>query len=120
MVEDPVEGGGRQDGVDGLLELELQQIETAHVGVGPRVARGPRDHRGGRVDGDHPALRQPLDERLGDPPGAAAGIQHVSSPRSSSRVEDLEPERLHRSGDAVVGLAVPLVCLGIRPYVITY
>ena len=34
VVGDPVKRGGRQDGVHGLRQLELQQVDDAHVGVG--------------------------------------------------------------------------------------
>ena len=108
VVGDPVEGGGREDRVDGLVEVELEQVADAQVRVRPEPLAGGVDHRGRLVDRDHAPARQALDQRLRDPPGAAAGVEHGLIAAQLQPLEHLEPERLHRSGDAVVAGSVPL------------
>ncbi len=113
VVGDPVEGGGREDRVDGLGQLELQEIALAKINLralkwpGQPLAGGV-DHRGGLVDRDHAPAWQSLGQRLGDPPRPAAGVEHGLIAAQLESCEHTEPERLHRLGDAVVAGAVPL------------
>jgi hypothetical protein len=44
VIGDPVEGGGREDRIDGLIELELQQVRDAQVRVRPQPLAGGGDH----------------------------------------------------------------------------
>ncbi len=53
------------------------------VRLGPQALAGRLDHRRGVVDPDHPPSRQALDERLGDPPGPAAGVEDGLLARSA-------------------------------------
>ncbi len=96
VVGDPVEGGGREDRVDGLAELQLEQVADTQVSVRPEPLAGGVDHRGRLVDRDHAPAREPLDQRLRDAPGAAAGVEHGLIAPQLEPFEHAEPERLHR------------------------
>ena len=115
VVEDPVEGRGREDQVDRLVELQLEQVGDEIVGpVAERLAR-LLDHRLGAVDARSPGPRagaRPAASR--DPARAAAGVEHVSSPRSSSRSSTSSAPLELRVGDPVVGLGVPLAGPGVH------
>jgi hypothetical protein len=108
VVADPVKGGGREDRVHRPLELEREQVADAQVGPGAQARAGGLDHRGGLVEADRVPARQALDQRLGDAPGAAAGVQHELVAAQLEPVEHVQAERLHGRGDAVVAGAVPL------------
>ena len=107
VIGDPVERGGRENRVDGLVQLELQQVALAdvHVGAAPLTRRG--DHRLGHVHRDDPAMRQPLDQRLGDPARSATRVEHRLVAGEGEAVEYGEAEGLHRAGYPVVALPVP-------------
>ena len=84
VVGDPVEGGGREDRVGTLLELELEQIELAQLDTtlrdrGRQPASGGLDHRRGGIHRDHPPARQPRQQRLADAARSAARIDHELS-----------------------------------------
>ncbi len=107
VIGDPVKRGGRQDRVDGLVQLQLQQIRSADVRVGAQPLAGGSDHRLGHVHRDHPSARQPLHQRLGDPARAAAGVEHRLVAGERQPVEHGLAQRLHRPGDPVIALARP-------------
>ena len=77
VVGHPVEDGVGEDGVDRLVEHELGQVGLEHGGARrvERLAR-LRDHRRRRVHRHHVPVRQALEQHLGHPAGAAAGVQH--------------------------------------------
>src|SRR5690606_35221147 len=79
VVEDPVEGRVREDGVHGLTELELGEIP--HPQLDPRaeareVLTGARDHRLRGIDAEHLAPRRALGEQAGEAARPAAGVEH--------------------------------------------
>ena len=53
VVGDPVERRGREDRVDGLVELELDQVGGEGVDGVAEALAGLGDHRLAAVDGDH-------------------------------------------------------------------
>ena len=111
VIGDPVERRRREDRVDGLVVRQLEQVGAPHVGVRQPLARRI-DHRLRGVDGDHVPVGHTLDQRFGDPPGAAAGVEHRLIAAQLESFEYGEAERLHRAGDPVVALAVP--CARLR------
>ncbi len=108
VVGDPVERGRREDRVDGLRQLELEQVGDADIHVRTESLAGGGHHRGRLVDRDHAPARQPLDQRLGYTPRAAAGVEHGLIAAQLQALEHRQPKRLHRPGDTVVTAPVPL------------
>ena len=108
VVGDPVEGGGREDRVDGLVQLQLEQVGDEHLDA--RAEPLPRllDHRGRAVDGDDVAARQPLHSAAVTRPVPQPASSTRSSPSQLEAVEHLAPHRLQRRGDALVGGGVPI------------
>ena len=76
VVGDPVEDGGREDGVDRLVELQLGEVGDQIVGAVAEALARLLDHRLGAVDGDHAALGRRSSSMRGHPAGAAAGVEH--------------------------------------------
>ena len=113
VVEDPVERRRREDRVDALAELEVEQVGLPHVGTVAEEGSSLLDHSGVRVDCDHPAPRQALHEVGGDAPRAAAGVEHRLVAGELEAVEHGEAHRLHRAGDAVVALGIPVEAHGM-------
>jgi len=111
VIGNPVERGGRQDRIDRLVQLHLQQIRSADVRIGAQPLTGGGDHRLGHIHSDHPAVRQPLHQRLGDPARTAAGVEHRLIAGERQPVEHCLAQRLHRPGDPVIALAVPVTHL---------
>ena len=103
-----MEGRRGEDRVDGLVQLELEQVLHADVGLLAESAPCRLHHRGRLVDGDHAAAGQPLTQRLGDPSGPAARVEHDLLAGQLEPLEHLQPERLHGPGYAVVAGPVPL------------
>ena len=87
----------------------VQHDEVRHacvrVPAGGAASRAPSRRS---VDGDHAAVREALEELLGDPPGPAAGIEDRLVAAQLEPVEDLAPQRLDRRRDPVVRLCVPV------------
>jgi hypothetical protein len=106
VIGDPVKRRRRQDRVDRLLQLDLQQVSHAHVDARQTLACGV-DHRLRGVYGDRTPTRQALDQQLRDPPRAAAGVEHGLVAAQLQPLQHLASERLHRPGDAVIAAAVP-------------
>ena len=94
-----------------LVELEVEQVEHAHVdAVG--AGRRARSLAASTIEADASTAitlpaRQALDQRLGDPPRAAARVEHDLVARQLQAREHLAAQRLHRPRDAVVARAVP-------------
>jgi hypothetical protein len=91
VVGDPVEGGGREDRVDRLAEVELEQVADAQVRVGPSRSRAASI-----IEGDSSiAITRPCGSRsisacvMRPEPQPASST--VSSPRSSRRSSTPRP-----------------------------
>ena len=76
VIGDPVEGRGREDRIHGLVQLELEQVRRRACRRRAEPLAAALHHRRRRVDRDHPPARQAFDQRLGDPPRAAARVEH--------------------------------------------
>jgi ATP-binding cassette subfamily B protein len=50
VVADPVKRGGREDRVDGLVDLQLEQVQDAQLRASIQPAPGRLDHRLGLID----------------------------------------------------------------------
>ena len=74
----------------------------------PRRSRAASTIDGDSSTRDHAAPRQPLDQRLGDPPGAAAGVEH------DLVTAQLQPRRAPRSPSASI-VAGDAVIAAFRP-----
>jgi hypothetical protein len=103
-----VERRGREHRVDGLAEVEREQIGLAHVDGVRQLRARLLDHRRRGVDRDHAAVRQPLEQRARDATGAAAGVQHRLVAAQHEPVEHVAAHRGQRSGDALVRRCVPI------------
>ena len=108
VVGDPVERRGREDRVDRLVQLELEQVGGEHLDARAEPLARLRHHRRRPVDRDDLAARQALDQRGGHAAGAAAGVEHALVAAQLEPVEHLAPHRLHRRRDPLVGLGVPV------------
>ncbi len=95
VIGDPVEGRRREDRVERLLELELEQV--AHVQLGPVAETSSRrfDHRGRLVHTDHATARKALEQRLRHTARSAAGVEHRLIAVKLESLEHLQTERLH-------------------------
>ena len=80
VVEDPVEGRVREDRVDRLVELELEQVRDPTARPGRRTRRGAA--RACSIIDSEPStpITRPSgrrsSSRRGHPPAAAAGVEH--------------------------------------------
>ncbi len=108
VVGDPVERRGRDDRVELLVEIQLEQVDDADVRCLTESLLG----RVCTIEADwSTAITRPRGSRsisawvMRPEPQPASSTS--SSPVSSRRDEHLEPERLHRPGDAVVAGAIP-------------
>jgi len=108
VVGDPVERRGREDRVDGAVELELGEIGGEDLRAAAEPFTGLLDHRLRAVDGDDLAARQALDERRGHAAGPAAGVEHALVAAQVEPVQHVAPHRLLGRGDALIGGCVPL------------
>ena len=112
VVGDPVERGGRQDGVDRLGQRQrltevgddvLDPIAERRQPVARRL-----DHRRRGVERDHPPAREAFGQQLGDPSAPAARVEDPFVAVERQAIEDdPAPARL-RVGDPVVGPGVPV------------
>jgi hypothetical protein len=107
VVVDPVEGGGAQDRVDGLVELEVQQVDGERLDAVAEAPPGLVDHRLRAVDRHHVAVRHPLQQQGGHPPGAAAGVEDPLVAAQVEPLQDVAAPRLLGRGDPVVRGGVP-------------
>ena len=92
---DPVEGRGREDRVDRLVELQLGEVGDQVGGRSPQPLPRLLDHRLRAVDGDAPGPR--AGARSAAPvtrPEPQPASSTVSSPLSSSRSSTSSPTRL--------------------------
>ena len=119
VVGDPVERGRGEDRVDGLAQVELEEVGAADVHVRRQQRARLLHHRGRAVDRDHAAGGEPLVQQAGDAAGAAARVEHGLVAAEDEAVEHVGAHRGHRRRQALVGGGVP-VTRGIRLYVITY
>lgn len=108
MIADPVEGRGREHGVHRLGWLELQEVADAQVDGRAETFARRVDHRGRRVDADHPAARQAPNELFGDPARTAAGVHDALVARKLEALEDPQAHLGLRTGEAVIAWAIPL------------
>jgi hypothetical protein len=108
VIGNPVEDRVREDGVYRLVEHEVDEVRLDHLGpVAERVSRG-RDHGRGRIDRDHPAVREPVEQHLRDTATAAAGVEHRLVPLEFQPVQDRTGPGDLRIRHAVVGGRVPI------------
>jgi hypothetical protein len=70
-----VEDGVGEERVDWLLEDKLLEVRLEHRGPLSERFPGVLDHRGSGVDRHDVAARKPLEQQLGHPPAAAAGVE---------------------------------------------
>lgn len=102
VIGDPVERGGREHRVYGLLELQLDEVHESYLGtVSEALTRGLH-HPRGAVHGDDPAGGQALEQHLGDPASPAAGVEHELVPLQPHARQDIRAPLLLWGGDAVV------------------
>src|SRR4051812_28398222 len=107
VVRDPMEDGVREGGIDGLWHGQLEQVLLQD---GRAVAEGlPRvlDHRRSGIDGDHVVAF--LEQQLGHPPAAAAGVEYEASGLHAP--QHLRRPLLVHIRYAVVGTGVPVAGL---------
>jgi hypothetical protein len=108
VVEDPVEGRRGEDRVDVLAEFEREQVDLPYVDRRAEEGAGLPNHLRRGVDGDHPAAWKALYQVSGDAPRAAAGVEDRLVADELEAAEDGDAHRLHRTGDPVVALGVPV------------
>ena len=90
--------------------IELDPV----AGVGEVLGR-VLDHRLRAVDADHPSLGEALEDQLGDPAAAAAGVEDGLVAIQLEPREHLTPPLLLRRRDLVVGPRVPVDRLAHAP-----
>jgi hypothetical protein len=73
-----VQRRGREDHVHRLVEVEVEvePVLAPHLGAVAQPIAGERHHVRRRVDRQHAASRDKVEQRLGDAAGAAAHIEH--------------------------------------------
>jgi hypothetical protein len=110
VVAQPVERRRREDRVDvTTAEVELLEVLVDQLDAVAQAHARRREHLGGPVDADHPAVRQALDQRLGDAARAAAGVEHGLVAAQLQAVEHLAADPLERRRDAVVCRSVAIL-----------
>ena len=112
MVENPVEGGGRQDGVNLLRQVEAQQVGhvQADPWAGPKPLGGLGDHGRRAVNPDHPAAWQAGQQLLGHPSRPAAGVQNGFVAAQVQALQDVSTPAGHGVGQPFILVCVPLSC----------
>ena len=108
VIGDPVERRGRDDRVDGLLHLELQQVGHAHVDALRQPPSRLLDHRGRADDRDHPAPRQPFCEHRRHPSGPAARVDDRLVAVQAQPPQHIATHRLERRAQPLIGGGVPV------------
>ncbi len=121
VVGDPVEGGRREDRVDGLVQLQLEQVDqrARRRPAGARARRRPSTARRRRRSRG-PRGRRSINASVMRPEPQPASST-VSSPRRAQTRQHLAPElppSARRSGRSSARPSVRTS--GIRAYVITY
>jgi hypothetical protein len=110
VVEDPVEGCVREDRVDGLFQLELQEVAHEQLDPGVIADRRPRvlDHRGRPIDPDHSAPGQALEQLPGHAAAAAPCVEHELVAAEVETGDDAPGPLLLGIGQAIVGGRLPV------------
>ena len=111
VVEDPVERRRREDRVDGLLQLELEQVRLADVDRRRQLVARALDHRPRAVDRDHAPAREALEQQPRHAARPAARVEHRLVAVEEEPVEHVGPHRGHRRRQALVGRGVPVARL---------
>ena len=89
-----MEGGVREDRVDRLVELELEQVGDAELDAVAELGQllaSVLDHRRRGVDADHPALGQAFQSSFVTRPLPQPASSTVSLPSRSSRARTSLP-----------------------------
>ena len=108
VVVNPVKDGIGEDRVHIGVEIEPGQIAADQRGAVAQHLASLGDHRLRRVDPDHPACGDQLQQPRGDPAAAAAGVEQGFIAAELEALHDLlGPARLDL-GDPVVGTRVPV------------
>ena len=112
MIEDPVEGRGADDPVEGILKRNVRKIgcDKLHSLVELRLQEfaGRSQHILRNVESDDPAFGQGLQQICGQTASAAARIeQRLVSTKLQSRQDFFPPTDLW-SGQAMIFGGVPL------------
>src|SRR3712207_9113505 len=122
VVQDPVKGRGREDHVNRLLHLQLEDVPPFNPY--PRLLREPPprrlDHGLRSVDGQHAPAGQVPQEELGHPPRPAPHVHGgLVTPQAPPSQEDLEKVRAPaglRRGDRLVLGGVPFERQAAPPF----
>src|SRR5207248_6237329 len=89
VIEDPVKRRVGEDRVDGLVELDLQEVRDDQLNLVAKRLPRLLDHRWRTVDSDHPPPRELLEQKLGHTTAAATRVQHSLAPVQLEPVDDL-------------------------------
>ena len=127
MVADPVERRRREDRVDPRAAEVPLDVEVREVGDDERhpVVAASRSRAASIIEAE-PSMpitrpsRQPLEQRLRDPAGAAAGVDDGLVAAERQPLHNGAAHRLHRRREAVVVAPVPVACDRHGLYVIAY
>src|SRR5207302_11495494 len=108
VVVDPMEGGIGENGVDGEVEVEVQNVLAPHARAPAQARGGEIDHVAGGVDREHAAARHELEQPLGDAAGAAADVEDGGVARYVAQaLEHVRRPGLLRLADPGVRARVP-------------
>ena len=109
VVVDPMEGRVGERHVDGLGQVELDQVLTEDGRPLSQRLPGVLGHRRCDVHPEHPPARHPVGQLRRDAATAAAGVEHDLVSLQRKPLELLErPHQLHVAGDAIVCGRVPV------------
>ena len=108
VVGDPVEGGGREDRVDGPVELELEQVGDEDLDGVAEPARASSTIAGEPSTATTSPRGSRSHQRRGHPPGAAARVEHPLVAAQVEPVEHVAAHRLERRRHPLVRGGVPV------------